>query len=101
MVGSRELSESLPKSILKVIPFPGKNCLLAPFDDVNQALRLPVILLKEMAVVPTSLEFMNHESLDFTYNYCSRSYPFPEAKSHILVEIDGDDEDRVFRSQKK
>jgi glycolate oxidase len=102
MVGSEGTLGIITKIYLKVIPLPRERIvLLAPFDDVNQALRLPVILLKEMAVVPTSLEFMNHESLDFTYNYCNRSYPFPEAKSHILVEIDGDDEDRVFSLSEK
>lgn len=102
MVGSEGTLGIITKIYLKVIPLPKERIvLLAPFDAVDQALRLPVILLNEMAVLPTSLEFMNHESLEFTYKYCNRSYPFPEAKSHILVEIDGDDEERVFSLSEK
>jgi len=102
MVGSEGTLGIITKIYLKVIPLPKERIvLLAPFDAVDQALRLPVILLNEMAVLPTSLEFMNRESLEFTYKYCNRSYPFPEAKSHILVEIDGDDEERVFSLSEK
>jgi glycolate oxidase len=102
MVGSEGTLGIITKIYLKVIPLPKERIvLLAPFDDVNQALRLPVILLKEMAILPTSLEFMNHESLGFAYKYCNRSYPFPDAKSHILIEIDGDDEERVFSLSEK
>jgi len=97
LVGSEGTLGVITKIYLKVIPIPKERIvLLAPFDDLNQALRLPVVLLKEMALVPTSLEFMNHQSLDFAYKYCNRSYPFPEAKSHLLVEVDGDEEDSVF-----
>jgi len=102
MVGSEGTLGIITKIYLKVIPLPKERIvLLAPFDDVNQALRLPVILLKEMAILPTSLEFMNHESLGFAYKYCNRSYPLPDAKSHILIEIDGDDEERVFSLSEK
>jgi len=102
MVGSEGTLGIITKIYLKVIPLPKEIIvLLAPFDDVDQALRLPVVLLKEMAVLPTSLEFMNHESLDFTYKYCNRSYPFPEAKSHILVELDGNNEEEVFSLAEK
>ena len=102
MVGSEGTLGIITKIYLKVIPLPKERIvLLAPFDDVDQALQLPVVLLKEMAVLPTSLEFMNHESLDFTYKYCNRSYPFPEAKSHILVELDGNNEEEVFSLAEK
>jgi glycolate oxidase len=102
MVGSEGTLGIITKIYLKIIPLPKERIvLLAPFDDVNQALRLPVILLKEMKILPTSLEFMNHESLCFAYKYCNRSYPFPDAKSHVLIEIDGDDEERVFSLSEK
>lgn len=102
MVGSEGTLGIITKIYLKVIPLPKERIvLLAPFDDLRQALRLPVVLLREMALVPTSLEYMNDQSLDFTYKYCNRSYPFPEAKSHILIEIDGDNEEMVFSISEK
>jgi len=102
MVGSEGTLGIITKVFLKVIPLPKeRNVLLVPFDDIAQALRLPVVLLKDLGLLPTSLEFMNNQSLDFAYKYCNRSYPYPQANCHILVEIDGDDEEAVFNQSRK
>ncbi len=88
MVGSEGTHGIITKIYLKVIPLPKERIvILAPFDDVNQALRLPVILLKEMKILPTSLEFMNHESLCFAYNIVTAPIPF-QMQNQCMIEID-------------
>ncbi|MCX6090580.1 MAG: FAD-binding oxidoreductase [Atribacterota bacterium] len=98
LVGSEGTLGIVTRIYLKVLPLPrARAVLLAPFDDPAPALHLPVTILSEMGMTPASIEYMNHLSLEYGYRFSNHTYPFPEASCHILLEIDGQEEEVVYR----
>jgi glycolate oxidase len=98
IVGSEGTLGIVTKIFLKIIPLPKeRTLLLAPFNDLSAALNLPTIIFCEMGLMPTSIEIMNRQSLQYAYELSKNSYPYPESPCHILVEIDDNYEESLYK----
>lgn len=99
LVGSEGTLAIVTKIYLRVLPRPRERAvLLCPFSSIEAALKTPWLIMGELGIVPTALELMSHQSLEFAYRYCESAYPCQEAPCHLLVEIDGQGEEEVFNS---
>ncbi|MCD6156249.1 MAG: FAD-binding protein, partial [Candidatus Atribacteria bacterium] len=99
LVGSEGTLAIVTKIYLRVLPRSRERAvLLCPFSSIEAALKTPWLIMGKLGIVPTALELMSHQSLEFAYQYCESAYPFQEAPCHLLVEIDGQREEEVFNS---
>lgn len=103
MVGSEGTLGIITKAVLKLIPFPPKNIsMLVPFNDAQKACEA-VSAIFRAGITPSALEFMERDALDWMMNFDdSVSISIDDnTQAHLLIEIDGDDLDIIFKECEK
>lgn len=103
MVGSEGTLGIITKAVLKLIPFPPKNIsMLVPFNDSQKACEA-VSAIFRAGITPSALEFMERDALDWMMNFDdSVSISIDDnTQAHLLIEIDGDDLDVIFKECEK
>lgn len=101
IVGSEGTLAVITEITLKLIPFPKKRLLMSiPFTSEKNATRAVNYILKR-GVTPSALEFMEREGLKRSSEYlkeASINIEIPErVEAHLLVEVDGNDTDDLYR----
>lgn len=103
MVGSEGTLGIITKAVLKLIPFPPKNIsMLVPFNDAQKACEA-VSAIFRAGITPSALEFMERDALEWMMNFDdSVSISIEDnTQAHLLIEIDGDDLDIIFKECEK
>ena len=91
MVGSEGTLGIITKIVLKLLPaYSHTNLLLVPFYKSEQACEA-VSAIFRAGIVPSALEFMERDALDWTMKYVEGiSVPIKEnIQAHLLIEVDG------------
>ncbi|MEM0996430.1 MAG: FAD-linked oxidase C-terminal domain-containing protein [Bacteroidota bacterium] len=97
MVGSEGTLGVVTRATLKLVPLPQKRMvMLAPFSSAERACDA-VSAIFRAGIVPSALEFMEKEAIDFAQDFLG-SYPFDTEgiEAHLLIEVDGKDADSVM-----
>jgi len=68
--------------------------LLVPFPSYFKAVRCVSEILRRR-LTPTVIEFMDQKCLEISRKVMEGGVPFDEAAAHLLIEVDGDDQDEV------
>lgn len=98
MIGSEGTLGIITKIVFKLIPFPTKNLLLrVPFYSAEEACAA-VSKIFMLGIVPSGLEFMEREAIEWASRYLNIETDLPEGiEAHLLIELDGNDLDVLFK----
>jgi glycolate oxidase len=89
MVGSEGTLGVVTEIMLKLIPLPRSfKTMLVVFSDINDA-AVTVSEIIASRVIPTTLEFMDQESIQCVEDYLKMGLPV-DAGALLLIEVDGD-----------
>lgn len=84
---------------LRLLPLPTVAAdLLLPFDDLFAAGRYVTALLRDLRIMPAALELVDGECVRAAQAALERPVPHSDAAAHVIVELDGNDADAVWRS---
>ncbi|MFN8276823.1 MAG: FAD-linked oxidase C-terminal domain-containing protein [Chitinophagales bacterium] len=103
MVGSEGTLAVITKIILKLIPHPKFNLvLLAPFQSMEHA-AAAVAGIFRAGIVPSCLEFMEREAIDWVCNWLGDvTIPIEEnVQANLLIELDGNDMDVLYKESEQ
>jgi len=103
MIGSEGTLGIITKIVMKLLPKVNYNVLmLVPFFQANQACEA-VSAIFRAGIVPSALEFMEREAIDWTlkYNQNISVKVLPEIQAHLLIEVDGNYPDILFQEAEK
>jgi glycolate oxidase len=77
------------KIILRLIPLPKVQVdLLVPFDDFQAAADTVSAIIAER-ILPTTIEFMERDSVLAVERLLQREVPYHDAAAHLLIQLDG------------
>ncbi len=99
MVGSEGTLGIITEAALKLVPAPAvKLLMLIPFNSAVNACRA-VSAIFRAGITPSALEFMERDAIDYTLRYVDDVVlPItPELQAHLLVEVDGREEDTLWQ----
>jgi len=93
MVGSEGTLGVITKAVLKLLPLPTKDLLmLVPFNSAEKACEA-VSAVFRAGVIPSALEFMERDAIEWTMRYVDASVPLTDdVQAHLLIEVNGNDE---------
>ena len=103
MVGSEGTLGIVTKIVMKLLPRPTHNILmLVPFFQAEQACEAVAEIFRA-GVVPSALEFMERDAIDWTLQYVDNvSLDIKgEVQAHLLIEVDGNYPDILFAEAEK
>lgn len=98
-VGSEGTLGFITEATLKLIPKPSQDLLmLVPFRSATDACAAVSAIFKA-GVTPSALEFMERDAIAFTLEHTDASGIRLEddTQAHLLIEVDGDDQDALMR----
>ncbi|MBI4762974.1 MAG: FAD-binding protein [Deltaproteobacteria bacterium] len=95
LVGSEGTLAVVTKIILRLIPLPKVQIdLLVPFDDFLSAADSVSEIIAHR-IVPTTIEFMEQDSLKAVERLLEKQFPFTDAAAQLLIQLDGNRQDSV------
>lgn len=103
MVGSEGTLGIITKAVMRLIPLPKLDrLLLAPFKSAEDACAI-VARIFYNGIVPSALEFMERDALDFAQKYVEGIEIAIEddIEAHLLIELDGNDDAQLMRDSEK
>lgn len=103
MVGSEGTLGIITKIVMKLLPKPTHNILmLVPFFKAEHACEAVAEIFRA-GVVPSALEFMERDAIDWTLQYVDNvSLDIKdEVQAHLLIEVDGNYPDMLFAEAEK
>jgi glycolate oxidase len=99
MIGSEGTLGIVTKIVLKLLPHPAHDLLmLVPFSSAEKACAA-VSAIFMSGYVPSALEFMERDALEWTMQYVDNSaVPIADdVHAHLLIEVDGNDMDVLMK----
>lgn len=95
LVGSEGTLAIITKIILRLIPLPRVTIdLLVAFNEFQAAADTASAII-ERQILPTSIEFMEQDSLLACEKYLKKELPLREAAAFLLIKLDGNRKDDV------
>jgi glycolate oxidase len=95
LIGSEGTLAIVTKIILRLLPLPRVQIdLLVPYDDF-QAAADTVSEIIAHRLVPTTIEFMERDSILAVERLLQKDVPHHDAEAHLLIQIDGHRQDAV------
>ncbi len=89
LIGSEGTLAVVTKIILRLLPLPKVQVdLLVPFDDF-QAAADTVSEIIAHRILPTTIEFMEQDSMLAVERLLQKPVPFCDAAAHLLIQLDG------------
>ncbi|HNX59998.1 MAG TPA: FAD-linked oxidase C-terminal domain-containing protein, partial [Spirochaetota bacterium] len=99
LIGSEGTLAVITKLIVRLVPAPLETRdILFSFDSLEKAVT-GVSLISKSRVIPTAIEFMEENALEFVARHNAVAIPLPDAKAHLLVQIDGNHPDELDRME--
>lgn len=99
MVGSEGTLAVVTRIILRLIPLPKLRMdLLIPYASLEEAART-VSEIIEARIVPTAIEFMEHNCFHLAETFIQRKLVFRDAAAHLLITLDGNHQESLERSR--
>jgi glycolate oxidase len=98
IVGSEGTLGIVTRIVFRLIPLPTQNLLmLIPFFSPEKACEA-VSAVFRAGFTPSAMEFMERDAIDYVLKFVDVKIPVkPEHKAHLLVEVDGNDLDVLFK----
>ena len=102
MIGSEGTLGVITKIVFRLIPHPTQDVtMLVPFKSPEKACEA-VSAVFRAGITPSALEFMEREAIDWAIKFSDESLTIDdEIKAHLLVEVDGNDMDVIFKDCEK
>jgi glycolate oxidase len=95
LIGSEGTLAIVTKIILRLLPLPRVQIdLLVPYDDF-QAAADTVSEIIAHRLVPTTIEFMERDSILAVERLLQKDVPHHDAEAHLLIQLDGHRQDAV------
>jgi len=95
LIGSEGTLAVVTRIILRLVPLPREQVdLLATFDDF-QAAADTVSAIIAARIVPTTIEFMERDSILAVERLLQRDLPHHDAAAHLLIQLDGNGREQV------
>jgi glycolate oxidase len=95
LIGSEGTLAVVTQIILRLLPLPRYHVdLLVPFDDFGSAAQTVSDII-ERRIVPTTIEFMEQDSVLAVEQLLDKELPFREAAAQLLIQIDGNFKDTL------
>ncbi|HTW92866.1 MAG TPA: FAD-binding oxidoreductase [bacterium] len=97
LIGSEGTLAVITGITLRLIPKPRYLVdLLIPFERMSQGLELVARLVHDQRLMPAVVEFIEHKGVCAANQVMKDALPFPDARVQVLVELDGNDRQRVM-----
>lgn len=102
LIGSEGTLGIITKVVFKLLPFPQHDLLmLVPFFSAEKACEA-VSAIFRAGIIPSAMEFMERDAIDWVMKYVDVSVPVKdEIQAHLLIEVDGNDLDYLFKECEK
>jgi glycolate oxidase len=95
LVGSEGTLAVVTKIVLRLLPLPKVQVdLLVPFDDFQAAANTVSDLIAHR-ILPTTLEFMEQDSILAVEHLLKKQVPYDEAAAQLLIQLDGNTQEAV------
>ncbi|MDD5697333.1 MAG: FAD-linked oxidase C-terminal domain-containing protein [Victivallaceae bacterium] len=96
MVGSEGTLGFFTKIILKLLPLPKAQAdLLGLFETLEQALDIVPQIITGTGITPTSIEFMDKNSVKAACDYLNETIPYENCGAMLLLTFDGPNMEQV------
>lgn len=102
IVGSEGTLGIVTKIAFRLLPFPMHNLLmLVPFFSAEKACEA-VSAVFRAGITPSALEFMERDAIDWVRKFVEINISVKdEVKAHLLVEVDGNDMETLYKDCEK
>ncbi|NIN67374.1 MAG: FAD-binding protein [Anaerolineae bacterium] len=95
LIGSEGTLAIVTKIILRLIPKPNVQVdLLVPYDDFQRAADTVSDIIAHR-IVPTTMEFMERDSILAVERLLEKEMPHDDAEAHLLIQLDGNRQEAV------
>jgi glycolate oxidase len=95
LIGSEGTLAVVTKIVLRLLPLPKVQVdLLVPFDDFQAAADTVSDIIAHR-VLPTTIEFMEQDSVIAVERLIKREMPYHDAAAHLLIQLDGNRQEAV------
>jgi len=99
IVGSEGTLAIVTEITLSLLPVPKRRAvLLVSYSDLHRAIATVPEIVKKARIVPTSIEYMDKAAILASCSYLNEKIPYERAEAMLLIEVDGDDDESVYRS---
>ncbi|QSH40821.1 FAD-linked oxidase C-terminal domain-containing protein [Lentisphaerota bacterium ZTH] len=96
MVGSEGTLGFFSKIVLKLTPLPKAQAdLLCLFNTIEDAVELVPKIMTQTGITPTSMEFMDRNSVKAACDYLNESLPYEKCGAMLLLTFDGPTREQV------
>lgn len=101
LIGSEGTLAVITTIYCKLIPVPAHTLdMLIPFQSLHDAVQMVYTLLINR-IRPAVLEFMEEDALTLAAQYLGQDMPHPQARAHLLIQLDGDSYHEIDESLQK
>jgi glycolate oxidase len=103
MIGSEGTLGVITKIVFRLIPFPQNTIvMLVPFNSAEKACEAVSAVFRE-GITPSGMEFMERDAIDWVRKFnhdITISVP-DEVQAHLLIEVDGNDMDVLYKDAER